>query len=113
VQQRLLPSPVGMGFFMNIKAIAELEEGVMSFTIFCNEQEFSALVYGDGLFKVVAQYIVAHRPSGEFYPCYITDLDLSLCHESLAQQTGLQLSHYLHIKAELEQELNRALKALH
>lgn len=113
VQQRLLPPPMGMGFFMNIKAIAELDEGVMSFTIFCNEQEFSALVYGDTLFKAVAQYIVAHRPSGEFYPCYITDLDLSLCHESLAQQTGLQLSHYLHIKAELEQELNRALKALH
>lgn len=114
VQPRALPSSLGVGFFMNIKAVAEWDSaGAMGFTIFCNEQEFSTLVYGNNLFTSVAEYIVSHRPSGEHYPCYITDLDLSLCRESLAQQTGLQLSHYLHIKSDLEQRLNNALQGLH
>jgi adenylate cyclase class 1 len=99
--------------FINIKAIAELDtDQRLRFTIFCNEQEFSALAYGDNLFKAVASYIIRQRQRGERYPCYITDLDLSLCQDALAQQTGVQLGHYLHLKAELENKLNTALTAL-
>lgn len=114
LQPRQISTSLSVKFFMNINAVAEWDStGAMGFTIFCNEEEFSALVYGDNLFRVVAEYIISHRPSGECYPCYITDLDLSLCRESLAQQTGLQLSHYLHIKTELELRLNKAMQELH
>jgi adenylate cyclase class 1 len=96
--------------FINIKAIAEMDTGQqLRYTIFCDEQEFSTLSYGDNLFAAVANYIVRRRQRGELYPCYITDLDLSLCQDALAQQTGVQLGHYLQLKSELESKLNAAL----
>ena len=112
-ERRHLHSNLSQLHFINIKAIAEMDgEQQLRFTIFCNEQEFSALTYGDELFKAVASYIVRRRQQQERYPCYITDLDLSLCHDTLAQQTGLQLGHYLQLKAELEHKLNAALDNL-
>jgi adenylate cyclase class 1 len=99
--------------FINIKAIAEMDaDEKIHYTIFCDEQEFSTLSYGDHLFSAVAGYIVQRRKRGERYPCYITDIDLSLCQEVLAQQTGLQLGHYLQLKSELEEKLNQALTLL-
>jgi adenylate cyclase class 1 len=81
----------------------------LSFTLYCDGKEFSALEFGDDLFGVVARYIISCRKNGENYPCYITDLDLSLCRDLIAPQTGIQLIHYLHIKNEIEQKLNTAL----
>lgn len=112
LEARALQHEPGQLHFINIKAIAEMDEQKLHFNIFCDEQEFSALAYGDELFAAVANYIVRRRQQNERYPCYITDLDLSLCRDSLAQQTGLQLSHYLQIKADLENQLNLALAAL-
>lgn len=112
-ERRQLHKDLRQLHFINIKAIAELDrEQQLRFTIFCNEQEFSALAYGDDLFKAVASYIVRRRQRAEHYPCYITDLDLSLCQATLAQQTGLQLGHYLQFKVELEHKLNQALASL-
>ena len=112
-ERRQLHSDLTQLHFINIKAIAEIDTNQqLRFTIFCNEQEFSALAHGDDLFKAVAIYIVRRRQYHERYPCYITDLDLSLCHDTIAQQTGLQLGHYLQLKAELESKLNAALSAL-
>src|SRR5690606_26526692 len=96
--------------FINIKAIADMDsEQQLRYTIFCDEHEFSALTHGDNLFSAVADYILRRRQQGEHYPCYITDLDLSLCQDTLAQQTGVQLGHYLRLKSELENKLNAAL----
>ncbi len=97
--------------FINVCAVAEPNESdELSFTLYCDGKEFSALEFGDNLFDVVARYIVSCRKQGETYPCYITDLDLSLCRELIAPQTGVQLIHYLHIKNEIEQKLNNALQ---
>ena len=96
--------------FINVCAVAEPNANdQLSFTLYCDGKEFSALEFGDDLFKVVAEYIVACRKNGETYPCYITDVDLSLCRELIAPQTGVQLIHYLHIKNDIEQRLNDAL----
>jgi adenylate cyclase class 1 len=96
--------------FINVCAVAEPNiNDDLSFTLYCDGKEFSALEFGDDLFKVVANYIIACRKNGETYPCYITDLDLSLCRELIAPQTGVQLIHYLHYKNEIEQTLNAAL----
>lgn len=96
--------------FINVCAVAEPNENEeLSFTLYCDGKEFSALEFGDDLFGVVARYIVSCRKNGETYPCYITDLDLSLCRELIAPQTGVQLIHYLHIKNEIELKLNEAL----
>ena len=96
--------------FINVCAVAEPNENdELSFTLYCDGKEFSALEFGADLFAVVARYIIACRKNGETYPCYITDLDLSLCRDLIAPQTGVQLIHYLHIKNEIEQKLNLAL----
>lgn len=109
LEPRSLEQELSQLHFINIKAIVDMDFDELRFTIFCDEQEFSALAYGDDLFKAVANYIVHRRQYNERYPCYITDLDLSLCRETLAPQTGLQLGHYLKIKADLETQLNAAL----
>src|SRR5690606_11390196 len=96
-----------------VQAIAESDsEGRLHFNIYCGDQEFSALELGDNLFSQVAHYILDQRQQGEKYPCYITDLDLSECSDLIAPQTGLQLIHFLQIKADLEQRLTHALKNL-
>ena len=100
----------------DVQVIAEAEaSGELRYTVFCNGQEFSELDYpsnrldSEALFVAVVQDILASRPSGVRYPCYITDLDISQCRDWLAPQTGLQLSDYLRLKAQLEQRLNSAL----
>jgi len=96
--------------FINVCAVAEPNENEeLSFTLYCDGKEFSFLEFGEELFGIVARYILSCRKQGESYPCYITDLDLSLCRELIAPQTGIQLIHYLHIKNEIEQKLNDAL----
>jgi len=96
--------------FINVCAVAEPnQQEELSFTLYCDGKEFSTLEFGDDLFSVVARYIVSCRKNGEAYPCYITDLDLSLCRELIAPQTGIQLIHYLHIKNDIERRLNGAL----
>ena len=96
--------------FINVCAVAEPKDNdELSFTLYCDGKEFSALEFGEDLFSEVARYIISCRKNGETYPCYITDLDLSLCRDLIAPQTGIQLIHYLHIKNEIEQKLTMAL----
>jgi adenylate cyclase, class 1 len=113
LEARNIASDISQLAFVNVQVIAEpaLDAG-LSYTIYCDEQEFSALEYGEELFSAVADYVLNRRSGGQRYPCYITDLDLSQCRDLLAPQGGLQLSHYLSIKAELEQRLDLALQQL-
>lgn len=113
LEERASAGDISRLTFSNIQVIAEPgPEGDILYTIYCNDQEFSALDYGDNLFREVAREIFSQRRSGERYPCYITDLDLSECRDLLAPQLGLQLSHYLDLKAQLERRLNWALGEL-
>jgi len=93
--------------FFNVQAIAHLDSaGEVIFSIYCDQQEFHASQLGDKLYKRVASYILARRKKAERYPCYITDLDLSHCEPQISQGQSLQISHYLRIKSQLEQQLN-------
>lgn len=65
---------------------------------------------GKDLFETVAQAILCHRQSGQRYPCYITDLDLSMCEHQIPHVSRLQTSHFLKLKVRLEQALNHALQ---
>lgn len=113
LEPRTVAGDINQLQFINVCAVAEPgAQEQLSFTLYCDGREFSALEYGEELFPAVARYIVEHRQRGETYPCYITDLDLSLCRDLIAPQTGVQLIHYLHIKSEVEQQLNDALARL-
>lgn len=113
LEPRNATSDISQVNFVNIQAIAEPDsDGNISYNIYCDEKEFSAMEYGARLYTTVARHILQQRLKGERYPCYITDLDLSQCRDLIAPQTGLQLSHYLQAKARIERQLNLALDAL-
>jgi len=94
----------------SIKVIVESDENNhLNYFIYCNEQEFSSFVYGDTVFERVAAYIKQHRKSGDVYPCYITDLDIS---RHPTAQYGLQLIEFWQMKIHLEEKINKAYHAL-
>lgn len=92
----------------NVQAIAQTGTfGDVFYTVYCDNQEFSQLEYGDALFAAIAGYIASLRRSQEQYPCYITDLDLSQLDLQGAQ---LQTVQFLQHKEKLEKAINQALK---
>ncbi len=91
-----------------MQAIVEAgDNGRSQVTLYCNQQEFSGLEYGNDLFAAVTRTIVARRRDGERYPCYITDIDLSGLHGNGRSQTV----QYLRYKSRLEAALNAAMDA--
>ncbi|RLP55077.1 MAG: class I adenylate cyclase [Ketobacter sp.] len=93
----------------SIQAIAQTGTfGDVFYTIYCDNQEFSQLEYGDALFAAVAGYIASLRRNREQYPCYITDLDLSQL--DLPQGEQLQTVQFLQHKEKLESAINSALR---
>jgi adenylate cyclase class 1 len=93
--------------FFNVQAIADQDgNGNLSFTIYCDQQEFAELELGDALYDTAARYILSRRRAQERYPCYLTDIDLSRC---ISDGGGIQTVHYLRYKQRLEKALNEAL----
>lgn len=105
--ERRVPSPLDNSYnSFNVQAIGDYDfDGNLIFNIYCDQQEFTELELGDKLYDTVARFIVSRRSSGETYPCYITDIDLSRVGESGATQTV----HYLRYKQRLEHAINEAL----
>ena len=104
--ERRTPSPIDTNHSFNVQAIGDHDfDGKLIFNIYCDQQEFTELELGEKLYDTVARYIVSCRSSGETYPCYITDIDLSRVGESGNTQTV----HYLRYKQRLEHALNEAL----
>ena len=81
-----------------------------TYTVYCNQSEFSELEYGDHIFKAVAKHVLSLRQKREKYPIYITDLDLSDAAGST--NTKMQTNQYLQYKLVLETQLNKALQAI-
>lgn len=62
----------------SVQAIAELgPHNKPIFNIYCDQNEFSASDWGQGLYPAIARFILSRRKSGDNYPCYVSDLDLS------------------------------------
>jgi adenylate cyclase class 1 len=107
IERRAL-SPLRSGLFFSVQAIGDYaDDGKLIFNIFCDQQEFTELEFGDALYDTVARYILSRRRERERYPCYITDIDLSRC---INETGGIQTVHYLRHKQRLERALNEALE---
>ncbi len=103
LEKRSVTGDLSQVNFVNVQAIAEPDhQGGISYSFYCDDEEFSALQYGAAVYNAVARHIRDLRTGAEEYPCYITDLDLSQCREILAPVGELQLIHYLTVKTELE-----------
>lgn len=113
VEQRPLdPYRPQRGFF-DIQVIGDMsQDGATQLTMYCADREFSSQEFGDNLFKAVARYILERRASGELYPIYITDLDISRTTLGTEAASGQQTVHFLNYKKRIEKRLNDALAAL-
>ncbi|GLQ33058.1 class I adenylate cyclase [Litoribrevibacter albus] len=103
----------GLDDFFNVQAIGDgSTEARLKFTIYCNQEEFSEIEYGDQLYIEVAKYILSLRKSKERYPCYLTDLELAKSDSTPFPPGSLQTIHYLRQKSRLEKRLNHALQSV-
>lgn len=95
---------------LSIKVIVEFDENNRQhYLIYAQQQEFSSYILGETVFDKVAGYIKTHRRNIDFYPCYITDLDISYYQNS---GKGLQLMEFWKMKIYLEEKINTAFNAL-
>lgn len=95
---------------MNIQVIGDVSEANQSFAIYCDDQEFSVMEFGNEVFRHVARYVVGHRGSGEHYPIYITDLDLTGVAPGEPGDSSVQTAVLLNMKKTIEKQLNVALE---
>ncbi len=95
---------------LEVQAVGVQEGGShLRFDIYCGDQEFTLLEYGDQLISAVAHYIRSQRRPGETYPVYLTDIHLPHDLDPQVYQQDLQTTQYLYYRRELEQALNQAL----
>ena len=90
----------------------ELLSKRISYTLYCNEQEFSSLDHGEDLFRQAAQYIIEQRRSPHPYPIYLTDVDVPLSAMGLSAPQQLQTVCLLNYRKTIEDWLNCHLKSL-
>jgi adenylate cyclase, class 1 len=99
---------IGNNFF-NIQVIGSPDDEHNSLSIFCEDIEFSYIEHGNELFNVVAKYVIERRESGQKYPIYITDIDISTGLMGRVESDQLQTIHYLNYKKRIEDKLNQAI----
>jgi adenylate cyclase class 1 len=102
----------GRSFFSLQVIVDSDEDNKATFTVYCEEQEFSSLEYGNRLFEKVVGHIMERRPSGELYPIYITDI--SMASELLGKEgtEKVQAVQFLLYKERIEGRLNEVLEKL-
>jgi len=98
--------------YFNVQVIGDVVNRNAAFTVYCNDQEFSSLDYGNGLFREVARYVLGQRGSSQRYPIYITDVDLSPSLLGARSADRVQAIDYLKYKKRIEEKLNRELARL-
>ncbi len=97
--------------YLGIQVIGDLAQSNQAvFTMYCNSREFSNVEFGDRLFEEVSGYVLSERASGEAYPIYITDIDLSRALLGADNTGNVQTVHFLNYKRRIEDRLNRALQ---
>jgi len=112
IEPRKVPINASAQRYFNVQVIGDMMDERPVFTIYCDEREFSSLEHGDALFERVARDIFERRSSGESYPIYITDIDISKSMLGSSAIGGLQTIHYLNHKRRIEERLNHALNTL-
>lgn len=108
----LKPEPYTRNY-LNIEVMGDLDDKQQTtLTVFCEDNEFSSLEYGNELFTVVARHVLEQRSSGLSYPIYITDIDLSRSLLYDHESENIQTLHFLTYKKRIEDKLNTALQSL-
>ncbi|MGR8918057.1 MAG: class I adenylate cyclase [Gammaproteobacteria bacterium] len=102
--------PAAETAYLPLRVLADADSrGHQQFTIYTGDREFSTWEHGGSLFVQVAEYVLAQRATGETYPIYITDLDLSTRFRQAAGVRALRPFDLLSYKKRIEHQLTRAL----
>ena len=81
---------------INIRVSAnELARNETAYSIYCNDQEFSSMEYGDAIFSHVAQSIFQIRKDGKRYPIHVDAIDVPLKILGIDLPLRLQTIHLL------------------
>ncbi len=103
------PAPIWQ--YLNIRITGEEFNNLRTlYTIYCNEKEFSPMVYGDQVFKAASDYILHLRRSKENYPIHITDIDVPYPTLGVDNPDSIQTLHLLQYKQEIEELLNQKME---
>lgn len=98
---------------LELKATAyTTEDNTICYDFHCDGRDFRAQSFDKQIEFVVSQFIISRRAHAQQYPVYISDLDLSLASNAIAQHDRLQIVHYLRIRNRLEARLNKAIGIL-
>lgn len=104
------PEPDNTYDYLALHVLADADSsGNQQFTIYTGEREFSTWEHGASLFTQVAAYVMGQRRSGDVYPIYITDLDLSTRFRQLVGVEALRPVDLLNYKKRIEFQLTRAM----
>ncbi|MCU0934852.1 MAG: hypothetical protein MUF66_02000, partial [Gammaproteobacteria bacterium] len=79
--------------------------------VYCDGVEYSTLEHGQAIFARVVEQVLAARRSGEPYPVYVTDVDLSALDDRPGAGGLTPTVRYLQYKAEVERRMNQVLAA--
>ncbi|MBF0255739.1 MAG: class I adenylate cyclase [Gammaproteobacteria bacterium] len=74
----------------------------------CGEQEFSSLVHGKELFRVIVEHILAMRQGRKDYPIYLTAVEP----QALDQSSSWHSMRLLQYRRQIEFQLNRIMQEL-
>lgn len=110
LHQRVAEKSETSSRYFNLQVIADVSDnGKPVFTLYCNEQEYSSLEYGDKVFHEAVKAVLSHRDSKLLYPIYITDIDLSRPLLGKDSTDYLQTIYFLNYKRNIEEKLNKAM----
>jgi len=105
---------LGQGRYFDVHAQVDFDaQNRLSFTLYCEEEEFSHSEYGADVYKALVDRLVGLRKHKRPYPVYITDLAVAdRLHNNNSEQV-VQTASYLDYKHKLEKRLNAALLELY
>ena len=99
--------------FLSLQVLCDRDENNSEqYTIYCEDQEFSSLQFGDELFDAVAKQVMRHRGSKQAYPVYITDIDLSPSMLNDSGRNQFQSNQFFRYKKHIESKLTNSLGKL-
>jgi adenylate cyclase class 1 len=98
--------------YFDVQVIGDMVDHSAAFTVYCNDHEFSSMDYGKELFREVVHFVLGERGSGQRYPIYITDVDLSPTLLGAGRTDKVQAIDYLKYKKRIEEKMNRELARL-
>ncbi len=94
-------------YFLDVQAIIEQKGGAeRGYTIYVDHVEFNQLEHGTKIFDAVASHVISLRPSGQRYPVYITNLDISGLNKEMDSVSYIPIYQYMNYKQALEQKIN-------